>query len=58
MADLLLRDTDPDEFRRSIVAELAAEIRKIADAQTGPRLEDRIRMAKRPQHRPQCADKK
>lgn len=47
MADLLLRDTDPDEFRQSIVDELAEEIRKLHDAQNGPRLVDRIEMAER-----------
>lgn len=45
MPDLIFRDTDPDEFRRQIVAELAAEILEILAGQDGPRLVDRQKMA-------------
>lgn len=45
MADLLLRDTDPDELRAAIVADLLAELRPLLAESSDPRLVGGDRMA-------------
>ena len=45
MADILFRDTDPDEFRRQLAAEIADQVRAVLADRFEPRLVPRCRMA-------------
>lgn len=45
MADLILRDIDPEQLRRDIVADVVASMREILAEQSQPRMVDRPRQA-------------
>ena len=45
MADLILRDIDPDALRRDIVLEVVAAVRELMTEHAEPRTVDRQRMA-------------